>query len=72
MIIGLGIRYVGSVAAAALAAHFGSLDAIMAASQEELRAIDGIGPVVAASVVDFFSREEERRVVEKLAPRGCD
>ncbi len=70
LIIGLGIRYVGSVAAAALAAHFGSLDAIMAASQEELQAIDGIGPVVAASVVDFFSREEERRVVEKLRAAG--
>jgi len=70
VIIGLGIRYVGSVAAAALAAHFGSLDAIMAASQEELQAIDGIGPVVAASVVDFFSREEERRVVEKLRAAG--
>ena len=70
VIIGLGIRYVGSVAAAALANHFGSLDAIMAASQEELQAIDGIGPVVAASVVDFFSREEERRVVEKLRAAG--
>ncbi len=70
VIIGLGIRYVGSVAAAALASHFGSLDAIMAASQEELQAIDGIGPVVAASVVDFFSREEERRVVEKLRAAG--
>ncbi len=70
VIIGLGIRYVGSVAAAALAAHFGSLDAIMAASQEELQAIDGIGPVVATSVVDFFSREEERRVVEKLRAAG--
>lgn len=70
VIIGLGIRYVGSVAAAALAAHFGSLDAIMAASQEELQAIDGIGPVVAASVVDFFSREEERWVVEKLRAAG--
>ncbi len=70
VLIGLGIRYVGSVAAAALANHFGSLDAIMAASQEELQAIDGIGPVVAASVVDFFSREEERRVVEKLRAAG--
>ena len=70
LIVGLGIRFVGSVAAADLARHFGSLDAIMAATQEELVAVDGIGPVVAASVVQFFSREENRRVVEKLRAAG--
>lgn len=70
LIVGLGIRFVGSVAAADLARHFGSLDAIMAASEAELVAIDGIGPVVAASVVQFFGREENRRVVEKLRAAG--
>ncbi len=70
LIVGLGIRYVGSVAAAALASHFGSLDAIMTASEAELQAVEGIGPVVAASVVDFFSREANRRLVEKLRAAG--
>lgn len=70
LIVGLGIRYVGSVAAAALASHFGSLDAIMAASEAELQAVEGIGPVVAASVVDFFSREANRHLVEKLRAAG--
>lgn len=72
LIVGLGIRYVGSVAAQALANHFGSLDALMAASQEELEAIEGIGPVAAASIVDFFQREEEHRVVEKLRTAGVN
>jgi DNA ligase (NAD+) len=70
VLVGLGIRFVGSVAAADLARHFGSLDAIMAASQGDLLAVDGIGPVVASSVVEFFSREENRRVVEKLRAAG--
>jgi DNA ligase (NAD+) len=42
----------------------------MAASQGDLLAVDGIGPVVASSVVEFFSREENRRVVEKLRAAG--
>ncbi len=70
VIVGLGIRFVGSVAAADLARHFGSLDALMAASEAELVAVDGIGPVVAASVVQFFGREENRRVVERLRAAG--
>jgi DNA ligase (NAD+) len=70
VIVGLGIRFVGSVAAADLARHFGSLDAIMAASEAELVGVDGIGPVVAASVVQFFRRDENRQVVEKLRAAG--
>jgi DNA ligase (NAD+) len=70
VIVGLGIRFVGAVAAADLAAHFGSLDAIMAAGEAELTAVDGIGPAVAGSVAQFFQREENRRVVEKLRAAG--
>lgn len=70
VLVGLGIRFVGSVAAQALAAHFDTIDAIMAASQAELEAVEGIGPVVASSVVEFFAREENRRVVEKLRAAG--
>ncbi|NJN18772.1 MAG: NAD-dependent DNA ligase LigA [Oscillochloris sp.] len=70
LLVGLGIRYVGTVAAQALANHFGAMDALMAASQQELEAIDGIGPVVATSIVDFFARPEERALVEKLRAAG--
>ncbi len=72
LIIGLGIRYVGSVAAQALARFFGSLDALMQAPQAEIESIEGIGPIVAASVVEFFGREENRRVVEKLRAAGVN
>ena len=70
VIVGLGIRFVGSVAATALANHFGSLDALMAASEAELTAVDGIGPVVAASLGLFFQREANRHVVAKLRAAG--
>ncbi|OAN46488.1 DNA ligase (NAD(+)) LigA [Chloroflexus islandicus] len=70
LIVGLGIRYVGTVAAQALVNALGSLDAIMNARQEELEQIPGIGPVVAASIVDFFARPENRALIEKLRAAG--
>ncbi|MFV9507129.1 MAG: NAD-dependent DNA ligase LigA [Oscillochloridaceae bacterium umkhey_bin13] len=70
LLVGLGIRFVGSVAAGDLARHFGALDPIMAANQADLEAIEGIGPVVAASIVEFFARDENRRLVEKLRAAG--
>jgi DNA ligase (NAD+) len=70
LLVGLGIRYVGTVAAQTLANEFGSLEAIMNACQEDLERIPGIGPVVAASIVDFFSRPENRALIEKLRAVG--
>ncbi|MBX0327577.1 NAD-dependent DNA ligase LigA [Oscillochloris sp. ZM17-4] len=70
LLVGLGIRFVGSVAAQDLARHFGGLDAIIAAGQADLETIDGVGPVVAASVVDFFQHPENRALVEKLRAAG--
>lgn len=70
LLVGLGIRYVGTVAAQTLVAALGSLDAIMVARQEELEQIPGIGPVVAASIVDFFSRPANRALIEKLRAAG--
>jgi DNA ligase (NAD+) len=72
LIVGLGIRYVGAVAAQALAERFGSLDALMQATTADIEQIEGLGPAVAGSVVDFFSREENRRVVEKLRAAGLN
>lgn len=69
---GLGIRFVGEQTSQILAGDFGSLDAIAAASEEELRASDGIGPEVAASVQLFFKQGANRAIVEKLRSAGVD
>jgi DNA ligase (NAD+) len=70
LITGLGIRFVGEVAALALAAAFGSLDALASASAEQIVAIDGIGPAVAGSVAQFFSLPANQALVQKLKDVG--
>ena len=70
LIVGLGIPFVGEVAAQALAGAFGSLDALMNASAEQIDDAEGIGPVVAASVAQFFGLEPNRALVQKLAGVG--
>jgi DNA ligase (NAD+) len=72
LIVGLGIRYIGSVAAQALASHFGDLDKLMAASQAEIEVIEGLGPSVATSIVDFFQHESNHNVVAKLRAAGVN
>jgi DNA ligase (NAD+) len=67
---GLGIRFVGEQTAAILAGDFGSIDAIEAASEEELRASEGIGPEVAASVRLFFAQKANVKMVERLRGAG--
>src|SRR5690606_16398034 len=66
LLTGLGIRFVGSVVAETVMAHYHSLDALMAASQEELAQIEGIGPRIAESIVDYFALEPNRALVRKL------
>lgn len=70
VILGLGIRHVGDRTAQDLAQTFGSLDAIMAASADELVAAEGIGPVVAKTIEEFFSIEKNRALVEELRAAG--
>ena len=70
LIFALGIRHVGDQAAALLADHFGSLDALMDASEEEIRAVDGIGPKIAASIADYFADEGNRREIQRLRAAG--
>ena len=72
LLVGLGIRFVGSTAAATLARHFGSLDALMAATPEAIDALDGIGEAVATSVGAFFSHQHNRELVDKLKSRGVN
>lgn len=66
----LGIRYVGSVVAGLLLDALGSIDAIAAAGQEELEAIEGIGPGTAVHVLTWFANEKNRQVLEKLRAAG--
>ena len=68
-LFGLGIRHVGEATAKDLARHFGTLDAIMNASVEELLQVRDVGPVVAQSLHTFFAQPHNREVVEQL--RAC-
>lgn len=69
-IYALGIRNVGEHVAGLLAMHLGSLDALAAASVDELTGIHEIGPEVAASVTGFFANERNRATVDELLARG--
>jgi DNA ligase (NAD+) len=70
LLFALGIRHVGEKAAKTLAAHFGSLDALAAASAEELEAVEEVGPNTAAAIRAYFSHPKHRELVEKLRARG--
>ncbi len=72
VLIGLGIRHLGQVGSTALARAFGTLDAIVSAGEHSLAAVDGVGPVIAASVVDWFGSEVNRGVVDRLAAAGVN
>ncbi len=70
LLVGLSIRHVGPTAAQALATEFRSIDAIMAATPEELAAVDGVGPTIARAVADWFADERHRGIVERLRTGG--
>ena len=70
LLTALGVRGVGEVSARDLARAFGSLDALAAASADQLQMVDGVGPNIAAGIVDWFSRDRNRRVLEKLQASG--
>jgi len=66
----LGIHDVGEVTAQTLAEHFGSLEALMAASEEDLMAVPDVGPAVAGSIRQFFSQKHNRDVIRRLREAG--
>ncbi len=66
----IGIRHVGQHIAELLASRYSSLDALARASREELETVEGIGPVVAASIREFFSRGENLAAIEALLKAG--
>jgi DNA ligase (NAD+) len=70
VLVALSIRHVGPTAARALAAELGSLDLIAAAPAERLAAVDGVGPTIAASVIDWFAVDWHRAIVDKWRAAG--
>lgn len=72
VIMGLGIRYVGERTAELLAQEFGSIDAVMAASKEELERVEEVGPRISEAILEFFSRPANRVLVESLRHAGVD
>ena len=70
LIYGLGIRHVGERGAQALASAFGTMDALVAASADQLRAVPDIGPVVAAAVHDYFAEPSNRTLIGELQALG--
>ncbi|MEO3769935.1 NAD-dependent DNA ligase LigA [Micromonospora sp. B9E7] len=70
VLVALSIRHVGPTAARALARHFRSMDAIDAATEEELSSVDGVGPTIAASLREWFAVDWHREVVRKWADAG--
>jgi DNA ligase (NAD+) len=70
VLMGLGIRFVGERTAELLAQEFGSIDAVMAASAEELERVEEVGPRIREAILDFFSRPANRALIEKLKEAG--
>ena len=70
VVFALGIRFVGETSARLLARHFKSMDALMAAGLEELQEVEGIGEVMAGSIISYFHNEQNRQIVERLRGYG--
>ncbi|SFR32248.1 NAD-dependent DNA ligase LigA [Halogeometricum limi] len=71
-LVGLGVPEVGGSTARNLARAFGSLDAVMAASEEELREVDDVGPTVAEKIREFFANDSNREAIEELRSLGVE
>ena len=72
LIFALGIRQVGAKAGKTLAAHFGSLDALMNASLEELTGVEDVGEITAQNILDWFSQPSAQEMVERLRSAGVN
>ena len=70
VLFALGIRFVGETTAKYLAGHFGSLDAVMNASREELVEADEVGDRIADAIREYFADEENRRIIDRLREAG--
>ncbi len=70
LLVALGVRHVGPTVARALASAFGSLESLIAAPVDDLGAVDGVGPVIADSVVEFMANPANRLVLQRLTAAG--
>ncbi|RNL57650.1 NAD-dependent DNA ligase LigA [Arthrobacter oryzae] len=70
VLVALSIRHVGPRASRALATAFGSMDAIRRASEEDLAHVDGVGPVIAAALTEWFAEDWHREIVDSWAASG--
>jgi DNA ligase (NAD+) len=72
LLVGLSVRHLGTNTSQLLARAMGHLDRIMTAPEDEVAGIEGIGPVIAASIARFFSLERNRQVIERLRDAGLN
>jgi DNA ligase (NAD+) len=72
LLVGLGIKHLGFTGSQVLARALGHLDRIMAASEDEIAAVEGIGPTIAKSVHEFFASERNTKVLDKLRAAGVN
>jgi DNA ligase (NAD+) len=72
LLTGLGIRHAGPTVCNVLARHFGHLDRLLEAPEDEIAAVEGVGPVIARSVAEFLAADRNRAVIEKLRAAGVD
>ncbi len=70
VVFALGIRFVGETSARLLARHFKNIDALMAAGLQELQEVEGIGEIMAGSIIGYFHNERNREIVERLRGYG--
>ena len=70
VLVALSIRHVGPTAARALATEYGDLEAIMTASEDELAAVDGVGPTIAAAITEWFAVDWHRAIIDKWRAAG--
>ena len=72
LLFALGIRHVGQKAAKLLSERFRNIDDLFVATEDEISLIDGLGPVIAKSVVEYFSLPETKQLIEKLRQNGVN
>jgi DNA ligase (NAD+) len=70
LLVALNIRHVGSTVARLITQRFPSIDALMSATEEDIASVEGVGPVIARSVVEWFADPENRALIEKLRKAG--
>ncbi|MEY4995777.1 MAG: ligase, partial [Actinomycetota bacterium] len=72
LLTALGIKHLGPAASESLSSAFGTLDVIASATPEELSSVDGVGGVIAESIASWFSKEENKAIIEKMRAAGVE